>query len=225
MSTINDLALRVQDRLEEARDGIGIFWSLQDEIYVALVEGMNEAMLLTGEPQIRASVSTNLVPNNNLQPMPAGAIAILRVEATNSTSIRKYYVCDLDRQYPAWENDAASTIQAWFPFGLNQWGIYPQVTEAQQVVVTYVGFPVTAALPYTGAEPVPFQEEFCEGFTDYAAHILRLKEGGPDFQESMTEYNRFLAKMQDMTSFAKRKDRLRFTKFGAAATVTNTMEV
>lgn len=224
MSTLNDLGGRVQDRLEEVR-GPGQFWSLQNEVYVNLVEAMNEAMLLTGEPQIRPSSVTSLTQNSNLQPLPAGALAVIRVEGLNSVAIRKFYTCDLDRQYPAWENDTATSISAWFPVGLTQWGVYPKLTVPQQVIVTYIGFPVTAPLPYTGAENVPYQEEYCEGFVDYAAHVCRLKESGSEFQESMAEYDRFLGKMQDMTSFAKRKDRLRYTRAVAVTTFTNKQEV
>jgi len=225
MSTLNDLGLRTQDRLEEVRDGVGVFWSLQNEIFTALVEAANEAMLLTGEPQVRSTQATTLLTNSNLQPMPPGALAILRVEGVNSLPISKLFVCDLDRQYPAWENDAGYRAKAWFPVGLTQWGIYPQILVDQQVVITYVEIPVSAPLPYTGAEILPFQEEFCEGFIDYAAHICRLKETGSEFQESMAEYDRFLTKMQDMSTFAKRKDRLRFTKYGPVVTFTNTTEV
>ena len=50
MSNLAQLAAQVQDRLEETRDGVGVFWSVQNEIYPALVEGMNETTLITGEP-------------------------------------------------------------------------------------------------------------------------------------------------------------------------------
>src|SRR5579872_2638931 len=156
MSLISDLEVEVQDRLEEARDGVGVFWKIQDELRPLIVEAMNVATIITGEPEIRPMGATALFtvqPNQTFQAMPAGALAILRVESAGQLPIKKVRVVDLDRMFWQWENAAPSdSIQAWFPFGLTQWGVYPQIKQSIQLLVSYVGFPVNVARPYTGLE-------------------------------------------------------------------------
>jgi len=222
MSIIQDLETRVLDRLEDPEEE---FW-VSDELRTLIVEGMNEATLVTGDPQVRQSQPTPLITNRNLQPLPFGALLLLRVEGTNSLPINKFFARDLDLLYPAWENDTASEIEAWFPVGLTQFGVYPKLDSksAQSVILTYVAFPVTSPRPYTGNERVPFQEEFADAFVEYAEHVARLKEGGKEFQQSMAAYQRWLEKVQDMTNFGLRRDRLHFVRPGVVSTFTNVRE-
>jgi hypothetical protein len=218
MSTIGDLETRVQDRLEEIQDGVGVFWSLQQEIRPALVEGLNAAMLITGEPQIRKSMVYTIPANTTLQDMPPGALALLRVEAPNGTMLKRQTLFDMDRLQPGWQKETGPLLEYWFPYGLKQFGTHPKLTAPQDIIVTYVGFPVPSDAPYTGTETVPFQAEYDEGFVGYASHILRLKEGGNDFQQSMALLQEFMDKMQEMSRFALKKGALRFSRsFGSAS--------
>ena len=102
--------------------------------------------------------------------------------------------------------------QYFFPFGLTQWGCYPNLTSPAQVLVSYIGFPVTTARPYTGAEPVPFQGEYLDAFSDWASGIASFKEGDPEFQEAISRLNRFLSKMESLSEFSYRKGSLRFSR-------------
>lgn len=210
--TMSYIAQRIQDRLEEP-SGPGIFWNLGDEIYPFLVEAMNEATLITGEPQVRATSVTTIPVSTVFTPlaMPSDGIAMLRIEGPNGP-LKKCWIWDLDKQYPGWEIQTGDSPRYWFPFGLTQYGIYPCLTEPAEVIQSYVATPVTAARPYTGKELVPFQLEFLEGIEDSAAHAARLKEGGADFDQSMPEYQNFLNIMRELSAFAWRKDSLRFTR-------------
>ena len=223
MSTINDLTLQTQEKLEETPDNIGVFWSVVNELRSFVVEAMNEAVLLTAEPEIRMNTVTTLAANQTLQTMPAGAVAIVRVEGVAGISVSKYRMSDLGKENPTWETDTGDVPTTWFPFGLTSWGIYPKLTAPVQVILTYLAIPCPAGRPYTGLETIPFQPEYNEAFVEYAAHVARLKEAGADFLQSTKLYDAYLSKMQQLSKFAERKAALRFTRpYGGATGVTNT---
>jgi hypothetical protein len=216
MAIISDLVADVLNRLEEDPTN-PIFWDVQDEIRVFLADAMFEASLITGEPQIRQTTPLTLLANQTLQPMPPNALAILRIDGPGKVDKVSWY--ELDKMTPGWRNDPPSdTIDAWFPFGLSQFGIHPQLEVEQQVFVTYVSIPVQVPRPYTGAEPVNFQAEYLEGFVDSATHDARTKEGGQELLQSLANLERYLTKMEELSKFGLRKGSLRFTKvMGATA--------
>lgn len=229
MSTLQQLANAVQDKLEEPR-GFGIYWNAQNEINPALVEAMNEAALITGDPEVRPGVVTTLQVGGGvagyppfIYPMPTDALLIVRLDSTTSGAIKKITTCDLDRLYPGWEGQTGSTIKRWFPVGMSLFGVWPQLTVPQQIRLTYVGFPVTDSYPYSSTDVSPFREEYNDGFTEYAAHVCRLKESGPDFQQSIPQYQSFLDKMTSLTKFAARRGISRFTKIGRQANINDVM--
>lgn len=218
MTTIADIETRVQARLEETADDIGTFWLVQNEIRPAIIEAMNEATLITGEPQVRAKAVFTIPASVVFTPLslPSDAIALLRIEGANSLPTKKCWLWDLDKQFPGWETKTGDVPRFWFPFGLTQFGIYPCLKADVQVVLNYVQIPVNTPPLYDGTEPVNFQNEYIEGFEEYAAHVLRLKEGEPDFGQSIPEYQKFLASMEELSSFAYRKNSLRFSRTGGA---------
>ena len=218
MTTTASIQSRVQDRLEE---NPAAFWNVTAEILPYVVEGMNAACLITGDPQIRANVIYNIPANANpvgFVPlsMPADALALLRVDGGGGVTIDKVFVWDLDRHFPGWETVAGTQIQYWFPFGLTGWGVYPVPSAGQQVILSYIQFPVSTARPYTGAEVIPFQDEYDQAFEDYAAAIARLKEGGAEFDQATILMQRFLTQMEALSNFAYRKGSLRFTASAGA---------
>lgn len=219
MAQISDIEQRVLDRLEE---GSATFWDLEKEIRVFIVEAMNEATLITGEPQIRASAIYTIPASTVFTPLqlPADALALLRVEGAGSLPVQKAWMWDLDKQYPGWETATGDVPLYWVPFGLTQFGIYPNLTADAQVVLNYVQTPVNTARPYTGAEPIPFQQEFIDGLEDGASHLASIKEAGTELTQSMDRYQRFLTKMQALSNFAYRKNDLRFSRsLGASADI------
>ncbi len=220
MATIADLENAVLQRLEEDTASPK-FWSVQDEIRPFLVEAMSEIALITGEPEIRRSALFTLTTNTRIFPVPTEFIALLRMEGPKF--IEKVSLWELDQMVPDWEGEAnADQPKAWFPIGLTRFGLYPKLTADNQVFLTGVALPVTAARPYAGTEAVQFQEEFQEGFTEYAAHVARLKEGGNEFVQSIKQYDRFLSRAEELSHFAIRKGSLRFSRAaGVPAKITD----
>jgi hypothetical protein len=220
VAQITDIQQRVLDRLEDT----GVFWNIQDELRPLIVEAMNAATLITGEPQKRATTLYNIPANPNptgFTPLalPGDALAITRIDASGQ-SLDKYLVWDLDRHYPGWELQTAPSVQAWFPFGLTKFGVWPQPTAGQQVRLSYIAFPAPYTRPYPMNATIPFQDEYLDGLSDWAAGIARLKEGGPDWEQAREVLNRFFAKMEELSRFVYRKNTLRFTRtFGAPAKI------
>lgn len=223
MTTIANLASQVYQRLEEDPAN-PIFWT-QYEVYTALVEAMNEAALLTGVVQTVQPTALTLPINTTYITMPKGAIALLRM--TGPFPIQKTEVFALDQMIPGWETVGGTTanppvqqILYWFPVGLTKFGIYPQLSVPQNVLITFLAYPVAETRPYSGAETVPFQQEFQDALQQYAGHILRTKEAGQEFEESQTIYQQFLDTMRSLNIFQARHDSLVFTqKVGAPVRV------
>jgi hypothetical protein len=229
MLTIATIAARVQDKLEEVR-GAGItpapymanFWDLVGEIYPAVAEAANEANLIAGSVVV-VNTAYVIPPLTTYLPMPANAIALSRV--VGPYPVLKSDVFTLDSMLPNWQQiPPEKTIRGWFPVGVTQWGVYPQLIEEQRVVLSYIAVPVAVPRPYTGAEQMPFQQEFEAAIEMYAAHILRLKEGGAEFEMSQADYQGFLDAMQSLSRIQARRDQLIFAKTLGASTGVNPTE-
>lgn len=206
---ISDLGLQVLDRLEENRNN-PLFWGLQSEIYPLIVEAMCAATLMTGEPQARAATPYTLTAASNLQPMPSGAVAILRVDGPGV--VKKTTVYDLDRMTPGWEGVSGDQIEYWFPVGLTQFGVFPQVPTAQQVVLSYIAQPVTMASSYDGTQVIPFQNEYTFGLVEHAAAMARLKEGGKEFMDGLTQLDKSIDKLLALGKYGYKRGSVRFTR-------------
>jgi hypothetical protein len=219
VSVISDIATETLRRLEEDPAN-PIFWNLLDEVLPKIVEGMNELCLITGEPEIKRAALFTLAINTTLFTIPDGGIVLLRMEGPGA--IRKTNTFELDATRRGWLGETGPLVKRWFPFGIGQFGIYPKLTAPQDVSLSFVQIPVTTGPTYTGAEAVPFREEFREGLIDYAEHGLRLKEGGQDFLDSMLAYDRFLERASELTKLGQRLGKLKFSRMaGAPAPVTD----
>lgn len=217
MSTISDIANETLRRLEEANPPK--FWNLNDEVFPAVVEAANELCLITGEPEIKQTTIFTITANTRLFTIPNGGIALLRLEGPGY--IKKSSVFELDSLNRTWLGDTGAVPKRWFPFGIGQFGIYPQLTADVQASISYIRIPITTGPPYTGTEVVPFREEYREALIDYSEHTLRLKEAGADFEASLQSYDRFLARASELSKLASRLGKLRFSRsagFPAAVT-------
>jgi hypothetical protein len=230
VSIINDLVPLALDRIEESRTN-PIFWNVQKEIMVFLSEAMNEAALITGEPEIRYSDSLTTssqltLPANQTVMTFSGDVPLfgmMRLES--SGQVKKTTVWDMDRMLPGWENDTGDVPDFWFPIGLTQFGIHPQLVAPVTVIVSGIAEPIPTPRPYTGAESVDYQEEYREAFVDYAAHICGLKEGTKEFQDSIKVFDRFVSRMSELSKFASRKGSLRFSRTMGAPASTTPVEI
>jgi len=215
VTTINDIAVRVQQRLEEETGPPGVFWKYQDEILPMIVEAMNEASLITGVVQVAQETPLTLPADTTYITMPTNAVCLLYIKGP--LWVRKTDLYSLDQLIPGWENDGGTTattpvtqITSWFPLGTNRFGIYPKLSAEQSVQIGYLAYPVTVAPPYTGTEEVPFQQEFQDALEQYAAQALRLKEAGYEWQAGQTIYQEFLDTMRTLSVFQSRHDSLVF---------------
>jgi len=229
VTTINQLAVGVLTRLEEPDPVNPVFWSLQNEVYPAIVEAMNEAALITGYVQTINNLIT-LPINANYVAMPKGWVSILTIRGPQA--VRKTEIWALDKLIPGWEGQggtAAATsvnqITKWFPAGLTSYGIFPMLSVPQQVTITALAYPVTVARPYTGNEGVNFDVEFLDGLESYAASVLRYKEAGLEMETASQEYQQFLTTMQALSAYMDRHDTLIFSRSVGAPVRVNPSEV
>jgi hypothetical protein len=217
MATISDLEALVQDRLEDQ----GIFWSTKNELRPLLVEAMSEAILITGLPQVRAGTPFTLAANTRLFSLVSPAFVVTRMDGVTTIEKTSFWALDQDRH--TWENDTGPLPLRWFAFGVGQFGVYPMLTAPVTVYLTTLNFPVSVSRPYTGTENVPFSVGFQESLANSAAAMARLKEGGADFVNGLVLYEKFLSKMSELSKFADRISKLRFTRaMGHPAQATDT---
>lgn len=223
---LSDLNPDILGRIEENVESGPVFWSQTGEVYVQAVDGMFEASLLTGVVQVGA-VSVTLQANTNyfgLQTSSSGYGAIVGpgkgilapIRLRQAWPIRKTTLKELDNMYPAWEQATPTTqLIAWFPLGISGFGIYPALVAESVVTMDYLFCPINEYRPYNGSETIPFQPEFADGFSQFAAAMLRIKEGGAEAEEATQVYQQYLSRMKALSLFQDRLDMLNFsTAFG-----------
>lgn len=222
---ISTLAVNVQNRLEEIPVGApGTFWSYQFEILTAIVEAMNDLMVLVGRPLQTVNVPYTLTPNTVWQSYPAGVFLITDMWGAGGV-IHKVDLNSMDFVMSSWHSDWEQDTSPngpvrWMPIGMTMFAVHPAPSVPITVNIDAIQYPVAEAWPYTGTETVPFQDEFFEAIEEYAAHYARFKETGQDFQQSLSLYQQYLAVAKRMTDIQDRRDPVIFsTSLGATAGV------
>jgi hypothetical protein len=213
---ISDLASNVLERLEENYPGGPVFWNESFEVYTAIVEAENDLLLLVGRPTQTVSMPFNLTPNSVWQTVPKGVFLISDIQGPQAP-LHKYTLSSYDYEQPGsigsdWENDTSpSGPTSWAPVGMTMFVVHPACTSPQTVLISGLAYPVAETnFPYSGSETVPFHDEADVWLEMYAAHILRLKESGPEFQESLVLYQGYLQGAKRLTELENRKDPLIF---------------
>lgn len=211
-----DILGRVEENLPSAAQLPGpTFWSLTGEVYPQMVDAMFEAALITGvvqlsSQQVTLTAGTTYFSLQYGTNVPKGILAALRMRAPYS--IRKTTLDGLDRMIPNWQQATpGNQIRSWFPLGVSMFGIFPQLAAEANVVMDFIVSPVNEARPYSGNESIPFQTEFIDFLNQYAAAMLRTKEGGAEAEEAETVYKQYLGKMKQLSAFQVRLDNLVFT--------------
>jgi hypothetical protein len=226
---LNALLNDILGRIEEVNPPV--FWSLIGEVYPQMVDGMFEAALITGTVQtvnVPVTISANATyflsqggvgfggggfggfGFGGTIGIPEGVIAPLRMKAPYP--IRKVTLKGMDDMIPGWQQAApGSQIIAWGPIGVSQFFIYPQLAASATVIMDFIMSPVNEVRPYTGNETIPFQVEFQDALSQYAAALLRAKEGGAEAEESAVVYQAYLSRMKALSAFSGRLDSLVFT--------------
>ena len=186
---------------------------------------MFEAALVTGVVQL-VSQSVTLAANTTYFALqgpsavvPKGCLAAIRMRA--AYPIRKATLKGLDDMIPTWQQATPGTqLIAWFPLGVSMFGIYPQFSVESDVVMDFIYSPVNELRPYTGNETIPFQVEFNDLISQYAAAMLRAKEGGAEAEEAATVYQEYMGNLKALSAFQGRLDSLVFSgAFGGRSQV------
>jgi hypothetical protein len=107
---------------------------------------------------------------------------------------------------PDWQQDIGPYVTTWAPLGFTKFLVHPCVAEEQYVLMTGIASPVAGVWPPSPATPVNFHEEFYQAIEKYASHYLRWKESGAEFQESMADYQSYLADAKRMSALEDRRD-------------------
>lgn len=219
LSPISTLLPAVINRLEEDATE-PVFWSSQFELYTALVEAINEMMLLVGRPTQGVRIPYALQTNSAWQSIPYGTLLVTDIQGSSSR-LRKLDLYSLDHVCsswgPDWECDCTTDVPTeWAPIGVTLFAVHPVPTSPVTVTLTTIPYPATTGYPYDGTTLIPFHDEFWAALEAYAAHYARIKEGGVDFQESLPLYNDFLKAAQRLSIIEDRRDSRIFSPvFGA----------
>jgi hypothetical protein len=208
---IGTLAVNVLNRLE---DPVGVFWSEQFEVYTALIEAANDLLLLVGRPLQAVTQPITLAANSVWQTVPKGIFLISNLYGPQG-EIRQVGLQALDFTQASWgsdwENDTAQFPQRWAPVGTNLFAVHPAPTTPIQLTLTGIQYPALDAFPYTGAETVPFHEEFYVALEQYAQSYCTLKEIGTEAMQGMTVYQAYLSMAQRLTQIEDKRDPVLFS--------------
>jgi hypothetical protein len=221
--TLNDLLPDTLGRIEEnVESGAPIFWNLNGEVLVQMVDAMFEAALVTATVQTSA-VSITLPANKtffNLQAsasgfdsdaaLQTGVLAPIRLR--QAWPIRKTTLKALDDMQPNWQQATPSTqLIAWGPLGVSGFFIYPAFSVDTQVNMDFITSPVNQYRPYSGSIGIPFQTEFADAFSQGAASMLRMKESGAEAEEASAVQQQYLSRLKALSLFQSRIDSLDMT--------------
>jgi hypothetical protein len=210
--------------LSRVQDPSAIFWNLNLEVYSALVEAINDLMLIVGRPTLTYATQITLNTNSVWQPMPPSMLAITNIRSSNY-ALWKCSLRDMDYTQASWrsdwELDVADTPQRWGPVGLNTFFIHPAVSQPVNVQIAGVAYPNNAPFPFTGAETSPFHTEGVEqALALYSEAYLRVKCIGDDATEGDMLYQQYLDIAKRLTNIEDRRDSEIFsTSFGVSSAV------
>lgn len=223
-ATLSTLASYVQPRLEELPNGG--FWSLQYEIFSALAEAQNDLMLLVGRPTQVVNFPFTLTPNTVWQTVPKGIFQITDIQGAGSP-LYKINLWDLDFLQSSWDStwtqDVDTVAQRWAPIAFNMFAVHPAVATAQTVNITAIQYPQTDVWPYTGNEPIIFEDSYFVALEIYSVFYCKLKELGGEAQEGLQLLQQYLDLARRMTQIQNLRDPLLFSSgFGAANLVNPT---
>ena len=217
---LSDLNSDVLGRIEENVEGGPVFWSQAGEVYVEMVDATFEAALITGVVQT-AQVSITLPASTTYFSLQASATGfqsaaalfekgiLAPIRLRQAWPIRKTSLKALDDMYPAWQKaDPSTQLIAWGPLGVSGFFIYPQLSVDSMVTMDFITCPINTYRPYTGNENLPFQSEFTDAFSKFAASMLRMKEGGAESEEAATVQESYLSDIKALSLFQNRLDGL-----------------
>lgn len=214
-TTIGQMAPQTLARVEEPDPANPIFWDLTTECYSALVEAISDLLILVGRPTNLVQLSVTLLPNTHIQPLPPGMFCLTNVQGPEG-DVYKMSLFDFDYSQASWgsdwEDDLGDSVKQWAPLGLTSFAIHPSVSVPQPVIVTGIQLVTQQTWPFDGTVVSPFHEEVNSILEMYAAHYLRIKESGGEFQQSLALYQAYLDGAQRLTEIEDRRDPVVFSR-------------
>lgn len=180
-TTAGQVVTAVLQRLEEQTSS-PVFVA-RSEILQLINDAFLEFQLIACQ---QTSERTYTLIGSKLQAVPIGAIAVLHV-AYASKKIEKTSIENLDRGNPRWDA-LTGILQQWAPMGLDSWIADRHPSAAANVTLTTLNQPTV----WTEDDTIDLEQEYIDGLVEYGFHMARFKEGGPEFQQSMDNYDRFL---------------------------------
>ena len=194
--TVADMTSRILDRLDN-----NTLLYTQAEITTALNEAVRTANDITGFLQGSSNITT--VSGNPWYGTPYTHLIPLRLQAGNFY-LQKTTIWSLAQKNPTWQMDTEASTgvgsYSWAPIGLKRFAVYPAPSEAYTLTVTSVIEPTLLVHTFDVLQIPP---EYVDLLQDIAVHVLQLKEGGKIFQQSMTVYQRAVAKLREMSVFRR----------------------
>lgn len=183
---VDDVLRRLSETTTNPR-----YWS-RAEILDLVWEGLLECTLMSGH--LQATVNVTLT-GNTLQAAP-NHVAILHVRIGNN-SLQKYSVDELDASRPAWDSEPQKVDPTmWMPFGLTKMMTHPRTNVTGKVAaVTVLQLPTVLA----EGDTIPLEDEYVSALSDYAFSVARLKEGGAELRDAMTNYDGYLKLTGELT--------------------------
>lgn len=127
----------------------------------------------------------------------------LRVRVSGGGRVRPMRLGELDALNPQWQA-TAGTPERYVCVGFDHFSVYKQPGSIGTTLdVTYARCPVT--LVTTAVPEIP--EEYHADLIDAAIPLLRMKEGGQEFQKSLRFFQRFLKTAAKMGEYVRARNK------------------
>ena len=195
--TGDDLLTAVYERLG---DHLGnTFWR-QDEVIRFTNESLRLWNLLTGLWRDAIPMGEGAPPTTAAAQvfyrLPSNVIYGLRMEC-NGVTMEPTNLFDLDFGQPNWQAERCGPTdqpRMWAPVGIGLIAIWPSSFNGGEslTVEGVVPAPQLIGNPSNLGNPLDLPKEDMADIAAYAAHVMRVKEGGQEFQSSIEQLKLFL---------------------------------
>ena len=165
------------------------------ERFNAINEAIRIINVHTGFLQTSVQMPRYSVAGRSIYRVPAGVLILLRMEF-EGRYLHPTGVGVLNHTYPEWMKETTGSTQSpvarWARWGITKVAIHPADSVGGQDM-TFAGIADPAPL-VNDTDSVPMNDELADEITDYASHILPLKEGGAIFAQASLYYQEFIRK-------------------------------
>lgn len=204
-TSVTRAQFRVLFRNQLGSGGLATSFWRDDELNKIIQEALRFYNLLTGFWKVRATLTTTTSPWYSL---PGTITSSMRV-SFNEFPMTPTSVYDMDFGRSGWESettasgsDVPTKPQLFIIGGLNKLAIWPADFVGNNGLVID-GLAVTPILT-SDASTVDLGQEEMNGLLDLCQHIAAFKEGGKEFQSSMTGFKALLESAGERNSILKR---------------------